>query len=149
MGSKFTSSTDEWSIDMSTFKMLLTYFKLYPSVDCFASNINFKCKKFFSKIPQLDLSGVNFFTQDLLSNEVYWACPPPKLIIDVFKHVVKFDDVRMVLFTPVWKCSNYNWPYIVRGNFFHPVISKFKRSYPCFEANNSASNIFSGTKKFP
>ena len=44
--------------------MISNYFKLTPSMDC--------------------------FTQELYPNEIYWACPPPRLIIDLFKHIVHF-----------------------------------------------------------
>ena len=61
LGSKFINLTDEWLIDLATFKMIFNYFRLIPTVDCFASDSNFKCTKFFSKIPQLNTVGVNFF----------------------------------------------------------------------------------------
>ena len=84
----------------------------------------------------------------MISTEVYWACPPPNLVIDLFKHIVKFKDVVVIVFVPVWKCANY-WPFLVKGNFFHPFIEKFKLCSPNFEPNNSASNLFSGQKNFP
>ena len=56
---------------MKIYLMIFNYFRLIPTVDCFASDSNFKCTKFFSKIPQLNAVGVNFFMQILISTEVY------------------------------------------------------------------------------
>ena len=78
----------------------------------------------------------------MISTEVYWACPPPTLVIDLFKHIVKFKDVAIVVFVPVWKCATY-WPFLVKGNFFHTFIDKFKLCSQNFEPNNSALNLFS------
>ena len=135
-------------IDLDTFKIIFNYFRLIPTVDCFTSGSNFKCIKFFSKIPQMNSVGVNLFMQILTSTEINWACPPLNLVIDLFKHdIVKFKDVAIVVFVPVWKRANY-WPYIVKGNFFHPLIERYKLCSRIFELNNSASNLFSGRKKF-
>ena len=117
IGSKFINSTDEWSVDNLTYKMISNYFKLTPSIDCFATDLNKKCKRFFSKIPQEGSLAVNFFTQELYPNEIYWACPPPRLLIELFKHIVHFSNITVIIFVPVWKCANY-WPYIVKRGFF-------------------------------
>ena len=147
LGSKFINSTDEWSIDFVTFKMISNYFSLIPTIDCFASELNYKCKRYFSKIPQDNSVGVNFFAQTLNSLETYWACLPPRLIIDFLKHIVQFPNIIVIIFVPVWKCSNY-WPYIVKGDFFHPIMKEFQICDPVFEPNNVASNLFKGRKKF-
>ena len=118
-----------------------------PTVDRFASDKNYKCKRFFSKIPQEGAIGVNFFTQKLYEEEIYWLCPPPKLVIDVFKHIAHFPNVTVIIVIPVWKCSNF-WPFIVCGGFFHPMVEKILICDPFFIPNNEASNLFSGKKKF-
>ncbi len=58
LGSKFSSSTDEWSIDKISYDAILNYFNVVPTVDCFSSNSNSKCLKFFSKIPQVGTAGI-------------------------------------------------------------------------------------------
>ena len=84
LGSKFINSTDEWLNYLATFKIIFNYFRFIPTMDCFPSDSNFKCTKFFSKIPQLNAVGINFCM------EIYWACLPPNLVIDLFKHIVNF-----------------------------------------------------------
>ena len=70
--------------------MISNYFKLTPLMDCFATDLNKRCERFSSKIPQEESLALKFFTQELYPNEIYWACPPPRLIIDLFKHIVHF-----------------------------------------------------------
>ena len=57
-----------------------------PSIDCFATDLNKKSKRFVSKIPQEVSLAVNFFTQELYPNEIncsgvnkggYWGYLPP------------------------------------------------------------------------
>ena len=146
-GSKLNLSTDEWTISNRDFAFVVQYFQLKPSVDCFATAENKKCDKFFSKIPQKSVTGIDFFAQKLISSEVYWACPPASLVLDVFKHIRSFENVTVLLFLPVWKASNF-WPVIKENDNFHPLVSRFLLFSPEFVAGNEASNLFSGQKKF-
>ena len=45
LGSKFKNSTYEWSVDVVTFKDICNYFTVKPTVDCFSSQQNRKCKR--------------------------------------------------------------------------------------------------------
>ena len=148
LGSKFEKSTDEWSIDPQTYIDICNYFQAKPTVDCFATTLNRKCKRFFSKIPQEGSLGVNYFTQSLNSDEIYWACPPPQFIIDLFKHIVSYPcNITVIIFVPVWKSANF-WPYIVKQKVFHPIIQRFKICKPSFVQYNKSKNVFSGMKNF-
>ena len=49
LGSKFEKSTDEWSIDPQTYIDICNYFQAKPTVDCFATTLNRKCKRFLAK----------------------------------------------------------------------------------------------------
>ena len=146
LGSKICQSTDEWSVSELDYNLICSYFKVNPDIDCFASNNNSKTKTFYSKIPQLNTSGVNFFAQKLNLNSFYWACPPTHLIVDVIKHISKIP-VNMLLHIPVWKSSNF-WPIVVQNGFFHENIAKVFYIKPFYTPNNHAQNIFNGKKKF-
>jgi hypothetical protein len=60
LGSKLSSSTDEWCIDREDLANVFVKLKYSPEVDCMATRTNTICKKFFSKIPQIGATGVNF-----------------------------------------------------------------------------------------
>ena len=146
LGSKFDKSTDEWSIDLFSFKKIQNYFQVTFTFDAFASNENRRTQKYFSKIPQLFSCGINFFAQKLDSQEIYFICPPTKMICSVIDHVLKFD-VRGVLFIPVWRSSDF-WLKIIRNLKLLHIFHDYLVLSPQFFANNEASNMFTGKKNF-
>ena len=62
-GSKLHLSSDEWSIGGEDLDFIKDTLKVDFDVDAFASYENRKCEVFFSKIPQKEGAGVNFFAQ--------------------------------------------------------------------------------------
>ena len=68
LGSKFSNSTEEWSVDRSRIHDVFNYFQFLPTVDAFASVHNKICDKFFSLVPQTAAAGVKFF----ISNTDLW-----------------------------------------------------------------------------
>ena len=71
-GSRFSSSTDEWSVNEYAYKQIVKYFQIVPSLDCFSSVANNMCKHFYSKVPQSGSRGVNFFCQKLSPLDILW-----------------------------------------------------------------------------
>jgi hypothetical protein len=68
-----------WFENGSDREDLISVFKelnFSPDVDCCASRKNAVCVKFYSKIPQIGSSGVNFLAQELKENVKYFCCPP-------------------------------------------------------------------------
>ncbi len=59
LGSKLSSSTDEWCIDREDLANVFVKLKYKPEVDCMATRTNAICEKFFSEIPQMGSKGVN------------------------------------------------------------------------------------------
>jgi hypothetical protein len=78
LGSKLSSSTDEWCIDREDLANVFGKLKYKPEVDCMATRTNAICEKFFSKIPQISSKGVNFLAQSLETSVCYYYCPPSK-----------------------------------------------------------------------
>ena len=74
-GSRFSTSTDEWSVNDYAFSSIVRYFQLVPSIDCFSSGANNMCTKFFSKVPQSGSSGVNFFAKNY-SRQMFFGFAP-------------------------------------------------------------------------
>ena len=93
-------------------------------MDCFSSNSNAKCSKFFSKIPQVGTAGIDVFAQTLTCSEIYWCCPPPRLIIQTIKHILSFVNITSIVILPLWKSSNF-WPFIKRNDYFARFVSKY------------------------
>ena len=147
LGSKLHLSSDEWGIDEKTFKFIQTFFQLEFTVDGFATSVNKKCGKYFSKIPQLHTSGVNFFAQKLVSKEVYWLCPPIKDVKDVIEYVEKFENITAVVFLPVWAGALY-WFSIKNDCKFKWFVRNYLLVSPKFENFSIGKNLFEGYKKF-
>jgi hypothetical protein len=85
LGSKFSASTDEWAVDRCQLIQIFQKFNWWPTVDAFAAGHNRICEKFYSMLPQTGAAGVNFFAQELDSSEIYFCCPPVRLIIPCFQ----------------------------------------------------------------
>ena len=114
LGSKFSQSTDEWSIDRHQLADIFEFFKFTPSVDGFASSHNHVCDKYFSAIPQSNSSGVNFFAQPLSDTEQYFLCPPVSLVIPCFKKICSVSNLKALLIVPEWT-GHVFWPFLFNG----------------------------------
>ncbi len=100
IGSKFSTSTDEWAIERSQLCNIFEKLQLWPTVDAFASSQNNICDKFFSLLPQIGSSGINFFAQNLTAAEVYFCCPPVRLIVPCYRFLLSQPTVRAILIVP-------------------------------------------------
>lgn len=148
IGSKFSNSTDEWSIDKSILVNVFAHFRFYPTIDAFASVHNNVCEKFFTLSPQTGSSGVNFFAQKLCKFEKYYCCPPVKLILPCFKKLCSEPGVQSLILLPEWK-SNGFWPYFFNGVDTHEKVKGVYRFETGFSFSNIAtSHVFSARPNF-
>ena len=148
LGSKGYLSTDEWGIDYRTFKQIQRYVGLEVTIDGFATSANKKTEVFFSKYPQCGSMGIDFFAQKLSSKEVYWVCPPVKLVLMAINHILMSPDrVLAYVSFPEWKSANY-WPVIKQGNSYAPFVRAVYVSDPKYVAYNENSKMFNGKETF-
>ena len=148
LGSKGYLSTDEWGIDNRTFKQIQKYIGLEVTVDGFATSQNRKTEKFFSKYPQCGSAGIDFFAQKLSPQEVYWICPPVKLVLTAINHILATENrVLAYVSFPEWKSANY-WPIIKQGNKYAPFVRAVYVSDPKYKAYNENSKMFNGRETF-
>ena len=135
-GSKYHQSTDEWGIDRTALRQIFEAFDFVPTIDGFASGVNHVTKRFFSLIPQLDTSGVNFFAQKLSPDEEYFLCPPVSLITDMFHHLERAPaNCKALAIVPQWSGSMF-WPMIHDGKSYRPCI----KSVMSFQAKTMVFN---------
>ena len=148
MGSKAYQSTDEWSVDKYTFKHIQKTMGIKVTIDAFATSANALCTRFYSKYPQVGSMGINFFAQTLVSEEIYWVCPPVTQVVRAIKHMLdaKCRVIGYVSF-PEWVSGNY-WTFVTRSDRFAPFVRAVFYSKPVFQSFNEASNVFRGRKKF-
>jgi hypothetical protein len=92
-----------------------------PTIDSFASRVNAACTSFFSKWPQVGAEGVDFFAQQLLTEEVYHFCSPVHLAGHMLRRLSGVGPVTAVLVLPAWTASTY-WSLLRTGTGFIPEI---------------------------
>ena len=148
LGSKFSTSTDEWSVAHPVVEAVLNCIDVKPTIDAFASVHNKICDRFFSLVPQTGASGVNFFAQNLSSKEIYFCCPPISQILPCYKKLISQSGLTAILLVPDWKSHVFN-PYLFNGNICQPQIKQVFPFQPPFCFSNMAScKVFSKNLKF-
>jgi hypothetical protein len=147
LGSKLSSSTDEWCIDREDLANVFVKLKYSPEVDCMATRTNAICEKFFSKIPQIGSAGVNFLTQRLETAVNYYCCPPVKMIGRVVCHIIEKDDITCLLIVPVWPSAAF-WPALQQSPRFQECVVNELRFKPRFYMSNGPPSLFSCCPKF-
>jgi hypothetical protein len=148
MGSKFSHSTDEWSVSRTQLISLFAHVNFWPTVDAFASAHNHVCNKFFSLLPQTGAAGINFFAQKLSASEKYFCCPPTKLLIPCYRFLISQQGTQALLLLPEWHTANF-WPYFFNGSQWkkHVVsVAAFRAGF--FFTNQATSVVFTALPKF-
>ena len=90
------------------------------SVDGFASGSISKCARFFSKRFTPGTGGVDFFMQELSSEDFFWLFPPVNLLCKTVEHLALFRTSG-VLLLPVWPKSSFFSYFFSRGQTFARV----------------------------
>jgi hypothetical protein len=96
-----------------------------PTIDGFASRVNTVCTRFFSKWLQVGAEGVDFFAQQLSTEEVYHCCPPVHLVGHMLRRLSGAGPVMAVLVLPAWTASTY-WSLLRTGTGFILEIQNWK-----------------------
>ena len=89
-----------------TFRWAEQVFGKSFSVDGFASGSNSKCARFFSKRFTPGTGGVDFFMQELSSEDFFWLFPPVNLLCKTVEHLALFR-ASIVLLLLVWPKSSF------------------------------------------
>jgi Reverse transcriptase (RNA-dependent DNA polymerase) len=147
MGSKLHTSTDEWCLDRGVLADVCTTIGFVPEVDCCATAENTVCDKYFSKIPQLGTSGINFLSQKLEQGTKYYCCPPIKMIPKAVNHLLESQKIECLLIVPKWTSKPF-WVSLTNNKKFQAAVQKelfFKGKF--FMSNNSES-LFTRCKNF-
>ena len=148
LGSKQDQSTDEWGVCEKDFRKIQDRLRTRFTVDGFATKENKKCEKFFSKFPQVNCAGIDFFSQEMKEEESYWLCPPVKLVpktIDCVKAMR--GRVRAAVALPDWKGHACYLAARENGGWLKEV-SEVITINPFFKTYNRASSVFQGKTNF-
>lgn len=101
----------EWSLNSSRFYNMCTIFGT-PSIDLFASRLNYKCDKFCSWQPCPQAMAIDAFSLDWGQFNLCYAFPPFCLLGRVLSKLRR-DKAEMILIAPAWS-SQYWYPLLNR-----------------------------------
>jgi hypothetical protein len=102
--------TDNWEITEADFQQLSAMFGPF-SVDLFATRVNAKCAKFFTRLFKEGNSGVDCFSQDWTGKCIY-AAPPVLLVLRTIRKAAT-SVMSGVLLIPLWKNARF-WTFAFR-----------------------------------
>ncbi len=99
---------DDWSVRPEIFAHFDRLFGPH-TCDCFANDLNTCLEKFYSRFYRPGCFGVNAFAHDW-SADVNWLVPPPVLVAQTVKHLIRCK-ARGTLLVPLWPSASY-WPLL-------------------------------------
>lgn len=136
----------DFSIDFESFSLISNMFGEFE-VDCFASHVNKKCIRYYSKFFEPLAEGVNFFAQRLPFCNLL-VFPPTHLVIPTLYHLQVFNSYGCLII-PKWT-SNVFWTFICNdGRHFNNFVkSVFIFSPNYISGEHIKSTMFCGVKKF-
>ena len=109
----------EWKLDNKIFQNIVTSWPM-PSIDLFASRLNYQIKPFVSWKPDPDALAVDAFSLkwDLYNN--FYAFPPFSLINRVLQKIEQ-DRCYGIVIVPLWKTQVW-FPRLLRMLIDSPII---------------------------
>ena len=99
---------DDWKITHGLFLSLEELWGPH-TVDCFANYYTAKLPRFFSRFWNPGTSGIDFFAQEL-SSENCLVVPPVSLVVRVI-HYLSLQKAMATLVVPLWPSSSF-WPLL-------------------------------------
>ena len=100
--SRERNNSGEWALSQITLKTIADIFKVTPTIDLFASRINFKVNKFVSWFAD----PLTFKTDIYFSNEIFYSYPPIDCI-QRFLQKVELEQMEGILVFPCWSTQSY------------------------------------------
>ena len=139
---------DDWSVDSQLFKSLEKRTGKKFEIDLFATDINARCKKFFSILASERALGRSAFLQNWANYGNVFACPPPTLIGETLRHWIG-NRARGGIIFPAWKTLK-SWPLVAEdGIHLNRCFSNIKISRPFLSKGRDVlSDTFMGKAKF-
>jgi hypothetical protein len=147
VGSRLSSSTDEWSVDRTDLAGIFAFFGFSPDTDCYAASQNAISPHFFSKVPQTGSAGIDFLAQSPTTVNLF-LCPPVSGIISAFHHVLSLRGKLALLLVPDWPSTAF-WAVLHPGGKVHPSVQCSKVFYPRFFSANSVPTLFTSGARIP
>ena len=102
IASRVLCERTQWMLHPKVFKAACAHFNLKPTVDLFASRLNYHCKRFFSWTPDPYCSHVDAFTTTWQNESVPYAHPPFNLLHRCLSKIKHEQLEKILLVCPAW-----------------------------------------------
>ena len=109
--SRISHLNSEWSLNADTFQRVIDIWG-QPSLDLFASRLNFKCDRYVAWQPDPYCEAVDAFTLDW-GNEKLSYIFPPFCIIHRILQKIDFDKADALIIVPMWTTQPW-WSKLLR-----------------------------------
>lgn len=97
--SRILNTDSEWELSHEVFSQIKKHFGHF-SVDLFASRLNAKCKKFYSRFPDPEAKAIDAFTVSW-KNERFYVFPPFALILRSLRKIINERAIDTIV-VPLW-----------------------------------------------
>lgn len=108
----------EWELSPLIFEQIEKRFESF-SIDLFATRLNRKCNKFYSRFPDPEAESVDAFTRSW-KNKFFYAFPPFALILRTLRKIIN-DKAVGVLIVPLWPTQP--WYPLFTSLLTEPIIT--------------------------
>ena len=116
----------EWMLDPVVFNKIIKHINISPTMDLFASRLNFQLKPFVSFRPDPEALHINAFTINWGCWSPFYAFPPFPIITKVLNKVLR-DQAEGIIIVPNW--PNQIWfPVLMRMITSCPIILHSRKS---------------------
>ena len=103
--SRDRNNSGEWALSQQIFDYILNFFEVIPTIDLFATRINFKIRKFVSWFPDPLAYKTNTFLHSF-PNELFYAYPPINCI-ERFLQKVELELMEGIVVVPCWSTQSF------------------------------------------
>jgi len=137
------ADTDDWSVDVLSFKDLDKQFSF--DIDVFASKSNRRLERFYSKTWEEGCAGVDAFAQDW-SSGMLWLAPPVSFLIKVAKRIRRCT-CQGVIIIPKWPTALFYCYFFDHQKVLSPFLL-VREFNPFIYQNQGAKSALSGKTDF-
>ena len=110
--SRLFDDKTEWKLNPCVFKHVVQRFGT-PTIDLFASRLNFQLKPFVSWMPDPEAGFIDAFTIDW-PEYMFYAFPPFSILLHVIKKI-EYDGATGIIIVPNWPTQVWFSSHTVRG----------------------------------
>ena len=99
----------EWALDQTVYDQATKSLDVKPSIDLFASRLNYKCKPYVAFRPDPEAQAINAFHISWV-NMCFYAFPPFCIINQVLQKISE-EKATGIIVVPHWPTQSW-WPYL-------------------------------------